>query len=380
MIPTPSPNFAIFNTTLGTIPVLLTPGTTPLTVANFLNYVSQGAYTNSIVHRSVHGFVWQAGGFQLTSTPNIVQTPTNAPVPNEFGASNVRGTIAMAKLGTDPNSATSQFFFNESDANAANLDHQNGGFTVFGNVIGTAGLAVMDAIAAVPVPVPPVFASPLDEIPLRNFTAGTAVTPANLILINSVTNPSELFLVSSDSPGVANVSVRGKHADHHDRVRRNGTYYRRGIRLGREDRDRIIRRRRGSAFAAATTPSTPSATTTTPSTARDHTSVDADADRQRCDASVGNRRPESETPTDGFVGCFIRQCRAKGNGLPQACHIDRCLIAGIYHCECNEAGEAEGGQGSEAEARCKTDQRKRAGGCLPRACFRGRSLGGYDDG
>jgi cyclophilin family peptidyl-prolyl cis-trans isomerase len=207
--PNATPDFAIFNTSLGTIPVLLTPGTTPLTVANFLNYVSQGAYTNSIVHRSVHGFVWQAGGFQLTSTPNIVQTPTNAPVQNEFGASNVRGTIAMAKLGTDPNSATSQFFFNESDSNAANLDHQNGGFTVFGNVVGSAGLAVMDAIAAVPVPVPPVFASPLDQIPLQNYTAGTAVKPANLILINSVTNPSELFLVSSDSPGVASVSVLG---------------------------------------------------------------------------------------------------------------------------------------------------------------------------
>src|SRR5262249_55457122 len=108
--PDATPDFAIFNTTLGTIPVLLTPGTTPLTVANFLNYVSEGAYTNSIVHRSVHGFVWQAGGFQLTSTPSIVQTATNAPVKNEFGASNVRGTIAMAKIGTDPNSATSQFF------------------------------------------------------------------------------------------------------------------------------------------------------------------------------------------------------------------------------------------------------------------------------
>src|ERR1700691_5477792 len=60
--PDASPDFAIFNTTLGTIPVLLTPATTPLTVANFLTYVSQGAYTNSIVHRSVPGFIWQTGG------------------------------------------------------------------------------------------------------------------------------------------------------------------------------------------------------------------------------------------------------------------------------------------------------------------------------
>ena len=191
--PAASPDLAIFDTTLGTIPVLLTPTTTPLTVANFLNYVSQGAYTNSIVHRSVPGFVWQAGGFQLTSTPSIIQTPTNAPVQNEFGASNIRGTIAMAKIGSDPNSATSQFFFNESDSNASNLDNQDGGFTVFGHVLGAAGLAVMDAIAAVPVPSPGPFASPLDQIPLQNYTTGAVVTPANLILINSVTNASEFL-------------------------------------------------------------------------------------------------------------------------------------------------------------------------------------------
>ena len=206
--PDATPDFAIFNTTLGTIPVLLTPTTTPLTVANFLTYVNQGAYTNSIVHRSVPGFIWQAGGYQLTSTPSIIQTPTNAPVQNEYGAPNVRGTIAMAKLGNDPNSATNEFFFNEAD-NSFNLDNQNGGFTVFGNVVGTAGLAVMDAIAAVPVPSPGPFASPLDQIPLQNYTTGATVLPANLILINSVTNTSDLFLVSSDASSVANVSVIG---------------------------------------------------------------------------------------------------------------------------------------------------------------------------
>ena len=97
----------------------------------------------------------------------------------------------MAKLGSDPNSATSQFFFNESDSNAANLDNQNGGFTVFGHVVGAAGLAVMDAIADVPVPTPGPLGSPLDQIPLQNYTAGAAVQPSNLILIKSVTPASE---------------------------------------------------------------------------------------------------------------------------------------------------------------------------------------------
>jgi cyclophilin family peptidyl-prolyl cis-trans isomerase len=209
--PDGSPDFAIFNTTLGTIPVLLTPSTTPKTVANFENYVGKGAYTNSIVHRSVPGFVWQAGGYQLSSTPSITQTPTDSPVQNEFGASNVRGTIAMAKLGNDPNSATSQFFFNESDSNAANLDNQNGGFTVFGRVVGQSGLAVMDAISSVPVPSPGPIASPLDSAPLVNYNSKVGVQASNLVLINSVTMADEGFSAVSDSPQVARASLQGSN-------------------------------------------------------------------------------------------------------------------------------------------------------------------------
>ena len=204
-----APNFAIFDTTLGTIPVLLTPKTTPLSVANFQGYEAKGAYTNTVVHRSVPGFIWQSGGFQLTPTSTLSTIPAAAPVANEFGASNVRGTIAMAKLGNDPNSATSQFFFNESDGNAANLDNQNGGFTVFGHVVGAAGLAVLDAVAAVPVPSPGPLSSPLDQIPLRNYTPGSTVQPSQMILIKSVTPASELFLAASDAPGVATATIQG---------------------------------------------------------------------------------------------------------------------------------------------------------------------------
>ncbi|MDR3621666.1 MAG: peptidylprolyl isomerase [Paludisphaera borealis] len=209
--PSATPNFAIFDTTLGTIPVLLTPGTTPKTVANFQNYVNKGAYTNSVVHRSVPGFIWQAGGFQLSSKPDIAATPTDAPVQNEYGASNVRGTIAMAKLGSDPNSATSQFFFNESDANASNLNNQNGGFTVFGHVVGASGLAVMDAIAAVPVPSPGPMSSPLDSAPLQNYKTGAVVQSSNLILIKSVTTADEAFSAQSNAPGVASASLQGNN-------------------------------------------------------------------------------------------------------------------------------------------------------------------------
>lgn len=138
------------NTSEGVIDIQLYDETAPLTVANFLSYVNSGAYTNSFIHRSLPGFVIQGGGYSWDTVNNngYFSVQTHAPVVNEFGASNLRGTIAMAKVAGDPNSATSQWFFNLAD-NSANLDSQNGGFTVFGQVIGN-GMQVVDAIAALP--------------------------------------------------------------------------------------------------------------------------------------------------------------------------------------------------------------------------------------
>jgi cyclophilin family peptidyl-prolyl cis-trans isomerase len=122
----------------------------PATVTNFLNYVNDGDYVNSIIHRSIPGFVIQGGGFTVEDL-DIETVSTDPPVVNEFNAerSNTRGTIAMAKLGNDPNSATSEWFFNLAD-NSANLDNQNGGFTVFGEVLSDLDLAPIDAIANLP--------------------------------------------------------------------------------------------------------------------------------------------------------------------------------------------------------------------------------------
>ena len=130
----------------------------PLTVQNFVNYVDDRDYVNTIIHRSVPGFVVQGGGFTVDGLANSLDNPANAigiiptdpPVVNEFSSerSNLRGTIAMAKLGDNPDSATNQWFFNLDD-NSANLDNQNGGFTVFGEVLSQNDLSNLDAIASV---------------------------------------------------------------------------------------------------------------------------------------------------------------------------------------------------------------------------------------
>ena len=175
-----------FQTVMGNFEVNLYDNDTPATVANFLDYLNNGAYTNSVYHRSAPGFVVQGGGFTFDMGLPLDTIPTNPAVTNEPEFSNVRGTIAMAKLGNDPNSATSQWFFNLAD-NSANLDGQNDGFTVFGEVVGN-GMDVIDAIAALPVYN---FTAPTDNLPLRNYTANdftnnVPVDGTHLVIVNAV--------------------------------------------------------------------------------------------------------------------------------------------------------------------------------------------------
>ena len=114
---------------------LLFQDRTPLTRDNFLGYVDRNDYLNSIVHRTVSNFVIQGGGFTISDAENIRLdiVPTQANLLNEFGVSNTRGTISMAKNGSDPDSATSQWFVSLA-VNSDDLDDQNGGFTVFGRI------------------------------------------------------------------------------------------------------------------------------------------------------------------------------------------------------------------------------------------------------
>jgi peptidyl-prolyl cis-trans isomerase B (cyclophilin B) len=133
-----------FHTNLGDITIELDADKAPVTVENFLAYVSDGHYDNTIFHRVIDGFMIQGGGF----APGMKEKQTRDAIKNEAGngLKNERGTIAMART-SDPHSATAQFFINV--ANNDFLDYtapnQSGwGYCVFGRV--SDGLDVVDKI------------------------------------------------------------------------------------------------------------------------------------------------------------------------------------------------------------------------------------------
>jgi cyclophilin family peptidyl-prolyl cis-trans isomerase len=183
-------------TNMGNIDVELFDDVTPVTVANFIKYITDGDYENTFIHRSVPDFVIQGGGYRIEGS-SVVSVPTDPPIVNEFSVSNTRGTIAMAKLAGDPNSATSQWFFNLAD-NSSHLDNLDGGFTVFGRTTG-AGLDVMDAIASLPVyNASSALGAPFETLPLLD----NALTAENLVTVSS--------MIVTYGPGAGDVDNNGQ--------------------------------------------------------------------------------------------------------------------------------------------------------------------------
>ena len=139
-------------TDLGGIDIRLRGDVAPVTVENFCNYVDDGDYDGTYFHRSISGFVSQAGGFKFIPENGTffgggnTEIPSDDPINNEAGLpgalSNIVGTLAMAKIGaefddngdlvpgTGPDTATNQWFFNVADNSGVppnGLDFQNGG-------------------------------------------------------------------------------------------------------------------------------------------------------------------------------------------------------------------------------------------------------------
>jgi cyclophilin family peptidyl-prolyl cis-trans isomerase len=137
----------LIETSKGNITVELDAEKAPKTVENFLTYVKDGFYKDTIFHRVIAGFMIQGGGM----TADLSEKPKQASIKNEAnnGLKNARGTIAMART-PDPHSASSQFFINVVDNDFLNFRSetpQGWGYAVFGKV--TEGMEVVDAIAAV---------------------------------------------------------------------------------------------------------------------------------------------------------------------------------------------------------------------------------------
>lgn len=135
------------HTNYGVISLELDETRAPLTVANFLQYVQDGHYDNTIFHRVIDNFMIQGGGFE----PGMKQKPTREPVKNEAdnGLTNDAYTIAMART-AEPHSASAQFFINVADNDFLNHTaptSRGWGYCVFGRV--TAGTEVVDRIKGV---------------------------------------------------------------------------------------------------------------------------------------------------------------------------------------------------------------------------------------
>ncbi|USD27228.1 peptidylprolyl isomerase [Pseudoalteromonas sp. SCSIO 43201] len=171
-----------FQTSHGSFQVNLYDQSTPKTVENFLQYVNNERYSDTVIHRVIPEFVVQGGGFTYEGKVPLDAIETYNAVKNEPKWSNVKGTIAMAKVAYKPDSATSQWFINLED-NSSNLDVENGGYTVFGQVIGD-GMEVLEAIAQIP---------RCGNVPLVNFTdeqcKDTETDPgaANFVTLNAIT-------------------------------------------------------------------------------------------------------------------------------------------------------------------------------------------------
>ena len=150
----------LMDTSMGVVEIELFQDKAPITVKNFLTYVEESFFDNTIFHRVIDNFMIQGGGF----TEDMQQKSTRDAIKNEAtnGLKNDRGTIAMARTNVI-DSATAQFFINVKDN--AFLNHQDDqasfGYAVFGKV--TAGMDVVDKIKAVKTG----RKGPFDDVPIE---------------------------------------------------------------------------------------------------------------------------------------------------------------------------------------------------------------------
>ena len=159
-------------TSYGSVIVDLYANKSPITVANFLTYVEDSFYENTLFHRVIDNFLVQGGGYD----PGLIQKTTRLPIQNEAdnGLRNDRGSLSMARLDEDPHSATAQFFINTADNDLLNYGKTEStwGYCVFGAV--RTGMKVIERIEGIPtmtrnshhnVPIQPVIINKIIVLP-----------------------------------------------------------------------------------------------------------------------------------------------------------------------------------------------------------------------
>ncbi|MFW8590638.1 peptidylprolyl isomerase [Glaciecola sp. 2405UD65-10] len=156
-----------FETNMGNIVVELRRDRAPITVNNFLTYVREKEYDNTLFHRIVADYIVQGGGYDL----NMKEKKSNYAIINESGngLKNDAYTISMARM-TNPHSAKRQFFFNMKENDNLNPS-RTWGYTVFGEVM--EGQEVLDAMAGVAVHVDPdtgLGDSPVEDVILKRVS------------------------------------------------------------------------------------------------------------------------------------------------------------------------------------------------------------------
>lgn len=170
----------IIETNMGTIRAQLHEDSAPISVANFLSYVDEEFYDNTIFHRVISNFMIQGGGFELSgTTPKEKKSKTAIKNESKNTHKNTRGTLAMART-QDPHSATNQFFINVQDNPSLDYPNHNGGYAVFGEV--TDGMDIVDLIKEVPT-----HSSPMLNLVGKLYKVGNPTdVPVKPVVIQSI--------------------------------------------------------------------------------------------------------------------------------------------------------------------------------------------------
>jgi len=145
----PASVYYAIETSVGNIVLELDLARAPISVANFAEYAASGYYAGTIFHRVIPNFMIQGGG--LTPALEPKKEGQRKPIKNEWrnGLKNTKGTVAMARIGGNPDSATSQFFINVVDNAQLDQPQPDGaGYAVFGKVIG--GMETVETIRNTP--------------------------------------------------------------------------------------------------------------------------------------------------------------------------------------------------------------------------------------